>query len=535
MRARNGAGALGTAGNSDGITADASAPSTPVVTDDGAYTTSSTSLHATWTASDPQSGIVEYQYAIGTSVGGNNIVDWTSTGTTAGVTRTGLSLIDGTAYYFSVRARNGAGTWATAGNSNGITADVSAPPTPVVTDDGSYTTSSTSLHAAWTAADPQSGIQEYQYAIGTSIGGNNIVDWTSTGTTASVTRTGLALIDGTAYFFSVRARNGAGTLSTAGNSDGIVADTTPPTRPVVVDDGDYMNHTTLHATWTSGDPHSGIQEYQYALGTTLGGNNVLDWTSTGTTAAVSKTGLSLTDGLTYYFMVRARNGAGDWSLAGNSNGIIVDASAPTTPVVMDDGLYTSSSTSLHATWTTSSDPHSGILEYQYAIGTSIGGSNIVDWTSTGLSTAVTKTGLSLIDGATYYFSVRARNGSDMYSSAGNSDGITAEGSPPTTPVVTDDGAYTTSSTSLHASWTSSDPQSGIVEYQYAIGTSVGGNNIVDWTSTGTTASVTRTGLSLIDGTAYYFSVKARNGAGAGASQGTATGSWSTDPLPRHQL
>lgn len=94
-------------------------PTTPVVTDDGAYTTNTTQLHATWTATDPV-GIAEYQYAIGTSVGATNIVNWTTTGTTANVTRTGLLLNTNLTYYFSVKARNPNNIWSFAGNSDGI-------------------------------------------------------------------------------------------------------------------------------------------------------------------------------------------------------------------------------------------------------------------------------------------------------------------------------------------------------------------------------------------------------------------------------
>ena len=91
--------------------------------------------------------------------------------------------------------------------------------------------------------------------------------------------------------------------------------------------------------------------------------------------------------------------------------------------------------------------------------------------------------------------------------------------PPTTPVVTDDGATTTSTSQLHATWSSSDPESGISEYQYAIGTTSGGTDMVAWTSAGTNTQVTKTGLSLTVGTTYYFSVKARNGAAYGVESG----------------
>jgi protocatechuate 3,4-dioxygenase beta subunit len=101
--------------------------------------------------------------------------------------------------------------------------------------------------------------------------------------------------------------------------------------------------------------------------------------------------------------------------------------------------------------------------------------------------------------------------------------VAVDGTPPTTPVVTDEGATTTSTSELHASWSSGDPESGIAEYQYAIGTTSGGTDVVDWTSAGTDTAVTRTELNLTAGTAYCFAVKARNGEGLWSSVGTSDG------------
>jgi hypothetical protein len=91
-----------------------------VVTDDGEYTSNTTQLHAAWSSSDPESGIVEYQYAIGTSSGETDVVGWTSTGTDTEVTHTGLSLAAGKTYYIAVKAKNGAGAWSNVGVSDGI-------------------------------------------------------------------------------------------------------------------------------------------------------------------------------------------------------------------------------------------------------------------------------------------------------------------------------------------------------------------------------------------------------------------------------
>ncbi len=99
-------------------------PITPVVADDGEYTSSTTWLHATWSSSDPESGIADYHYAIGTSREGTDIVGWTSVGTATEVTHIGLNLIIGSTYYFSVKAKNEQGLWSEVGTSDGITVTI---------------------------------------------------------------------------------------------------------------------------------------------------------------------------------------------------------------------------------------------------------------------------------------------------------------------------------------------------------------------------------------------------------------------------
>jgi len=73
---------------------------------------------------------------------------------------------------------------------------------------------------------------------------------------------------------------------------------------------------------------------------------------------------------------------------------------------------------------------------------------------------------------------------------------------------------TTSLTTLSANWTaSSDANSGIAQYWYAIGTTQGDSNVVGWTSNGTNTTVTKTGLALTNGLHYYFSIRTVDGAG----------------------
>jgi len=99
---------------------DSTAPDPPVVYDDGHYTPYRTEFFASWSASDPESDIVGYRYAVGTSSGKTDLLGWTDTSSTHA-----LANLDeqkpGKSIFFSVQARNGGGAWSDAGNSDGIT------------------------------------------------------------------------------------------------------------------------------------------------------------------------------------------------------------------------------------------------------------------------------------------------------------------------------------------------------------------------------------------------------------------------------
>ena len=101
-------------------------------------------------------------------------------------------------------------------------------------------------------------------------------------------------------------------------------DATPPSKPLVTVEGPLTpNSTQLAASWISNDPESGIREYRYAIGTTPGGADVRPFTST-TQNSIVVSGLSLRVGATYYFAVKAINGAGLESEVGVSAGVRFD-------------------------------------------------------------------------------------------------------------------------------------------------------------------------------------------------------------------
>lgn len=90
------------------------------------------------------------------------------------------------------------------------------------------------------------------------------------------------------------------------------------------------------------DNESDIATFEYALGTTSGGNEVKDWqplvgartrSSNGATVTVSSKvrSLNLAEDQTYYLSVRAKNGQGWWSQYRQVTPIRVDITAPTRP------------------------------------------------------------------------------------------------------------------------------------------------------------------------------------------------------------
>lgn len=109
----------------------------------------------------------------------------------------------------------------------------------------------------------------------------------------------------------------------------------------------------------------------------------------------------------------------------------MDESAPG-QVVVNDGASTDidmsfSTKEISANWEAAQDPESGISRYWYKIGTTPGGSEVLDWIDNGLSRSFTtsRTNLYLTRGEKYYVTIKAVNGVGL-SSESTSDGFQVE-------------------------------------------------------------------------------------------------------------
>ncbi|SVA39408.1 uncharacterized protein METZ01_LOCUS92262, partial [marine metagenome] len=409
--------------------------------------------------------------------------------------------------------------------------------------DISYTGSDSTLTVSWSGfIDPltgfspgtHSGIASYEVAVEDGAG-NIVMNWTDVGDTSTWTITDLSLSNGIMYHVLVRAVDAAGNLSTSVSTDGITIDTDGPVAGYVLDgnedDIDWANiDSILTFSWYDfSDTLGGLSHYEYAVGTTVGGTETVSWTSASKLdSTVTVSDLDLVNTTTYYISVRAVDSEANVSSVATSDGFTLDMDVPSIYYVNEGSISTdldiqNVDSVLSSSWLgTDIIPGSGIDYYEIALGTAAGDSNIIDWYNTvqtyALDTLINADSLTLVDGYTYYVSVRVTDVAGNRSPVLTGDGILIDVTPPLTGIINDgsgdDIEFTSSTTTLSANWLGfNDTVSSIVNYEVALGDSATIANIVAWDSVGMSTVVTIDTLTLINADTYYFSVQATDLAG----------------------
>ncbi len=256
----------------------------------------------TWGCSE---GSATYQYEIDTT---SNTTPTAAYGST---TTASQNSGDNT-YYIHVRCKDAAGN-ASAIVHASVTLDNTAPTAPSNVNDGTALNSLTSsTNASWTASTDANGIDHYEYAIGTTAGATDVRSWTTTGgTSTNFTAATLSLTSDTTYYFSVRALDAAGNISSVGQGNGWIADTTLPGAPTAVTLGSVPSGTSTTPTisWTAPSDTSGISYYDVQIHLASDNSVVQSWTTK--SSGDQFTGLSLTASTAYYVKVRAIDNAGN--------------------------------------------------------------------------------------------------------------------------------------------------------------------------------------------------------------------------------
>ncbi len=174
---------------------------------------------------------------------------------------------------------------------------------------------------------------------------------------------------------------------------------------------------SIRLSWTASSPETNVSQYNIYRATTSGEQNYASPLANVSAGTIIYTDSAASDGVTYYYVVRAQDGAGN--IETNTNEAIATADA--TPPPSPSGLTAApiSGDGVQLTWTASS-PEADVSQYNIYRATSSGAQDFSSPTYT-VSIGITSyTDSSATLGQAYYYVVRAQD------ATGNTDSNTNE-------------------------------------------------------------------------------------------------------------
>lgn len=267
-------------------TSETTPPSPPTLTASG---TTSTSTVLSWSGAFDNVAVTSYDVYQGAVLIGN----------TSATTYTVTGLVAATSYTFTVRAKDADGNVSIPSNAVMLTTnapDTTPPSPPTLTASG---TTSSATNLSWSGATDNIAVTGYNvYQDGLLIGS----------TTLATTYNVVGLSPSSTFAFTVRAKDAAGNLSVNSNTVGVTTDapdTTPPSPPIL--SAAVTTSISTNLSWSGATDNIAVTGYDVYRGATLIGT--VSTTSFGVTGLVPLT--------TYSFTVRAKDAAGNISIASN--------------------------------------------------------------------------------------------------------------------------------------------------------------------------------------------------------------------------
>jgi len=353
--------------------------------------------------------------------GGTDISSYTVTSSPIGgiatidsVARTATvsGLTGGTAYTFTVKAINAAGSSVASQSTTPVTpiASITIPnkPTGVIV----YSVGNGEATINWTAPS-DGGSAIISYTVTSSPGG--LIATTST-TSATVT----GLTNGTSYTFTVIATNNVGPSTASNATNPPIIPIGPPSAPTI--QTATAGNTEATVNWTI-PASNGSTITGYIIERSL---NLSNWftDSSANNLATSKIVTNLSNGTLYYFRVYATSSAGN-STASVASNAVTPIGPPSTPTSV---TTTTGNGEVTINWTAPSNGGSPITSY-----TVTSSSGLTITTENGTTTTATVQGLS--NGTSYTFTVRATNVAGPSAASNPTTAVTPSSSSSTTPVT----------------------------------------------------------------------------------------------------
>ncbi|XP_061168901.1 uncharacterized protein LOC133178169 [Saccostrea echinata] len=478
------------------------------------YQTNENLLNLRWQFEDEESGIKEYRYAVLESLHGMKKRIWPKTETfltafpnsSMGTTAIDLNkhLLIGATYSVHVIAINVAHL-STAHESEGVTID----PTPPImvkvhiglldedeeVEDGYVQhANSQSIRVSWIGDDPESHIQKFYVAIGTSQGDVSVthgyIDM-ETKTSADIEASLSTFSEsGEIYYVAVKAENGAGILSSPlyskpikilkENVPGVIFDGREPFH-----DEDNTNDRfsiAMHFQGFSSEACN-IVKYEWAIGSKPYYSDINEYTEYGIvhnkTHRKAQTHVQLNENQAYHVTVRAKTGHNchEEFIVSTSDGITTDFSPPEiTSIVPENNeghFYDSESQCLFQSYVDSFEYKWNVtdqseLQFEnYSVGLKPLTNDVLP-SSLSTESKIPPGVLSTQTGVAYFVNVFAKDNVGFLTSS-TSLPIVADISPPTINNLTCTNIISTKQSSIDCSWQIMEKESKLKQISICVG------------------------------------------------------------------
>jgi len=330
-------------------------------------------------------GTASYILNIGTTPGGTDVMNGVNVGNVTSYTiPTASALLYGKIYYVKVLPSNANGTATGCTEISFTTKNISCP--SVSAPASAATGVSTSPTFTWTAVTDATG---YKLTIGTTPGGTNILNAFDVGNvTTYALPTSLAL--GTKYYYTINAYNSYNSSASCTERNFTTAGCATVSVPASAATG---VSTTPTFTWSA---VTGATGYKLTIGTTSGGNNVLNAFDLGNvTSYALPTSLAL--GTKYYYTLNSYDATN--TTTGCSERTFTTLTVCPT-VSAPAANATGVSTTPTITWATAT----GAIGYKLTVGTTSGGTDVMNAVDVGNVLTYTFPA-PLNNGVKYYYTV----------------------------------------------------------------------------------------------------------------------------------